>query len=354
MLPATSGRPGSRSFTADWHLVLLLLAASWLTACSSGGASGSGGVPGTGGAAATGGGAGAAATTGSGGTTGDPNAIVGSFNVSLVEAMGATAAQTKIIGVVRDGPQPEAVTFIKGTTDGGCALYTPHIPFCSTPCGGSAACVADDTCQAYPAAKDVGTVTVGGVANSTGAATFPLTLVGGNYSAVGVVPSYPPFAEGADVSVTASGGVYGPFSLHAKGVAPLVLGADTFTLQRGQPLVVTWTAAGAAGDSTIQVKLDISHHGGTKGQILCQTADSGSLTIGASLVTMLVDLGISGYPSIIVTRSAVGSAAIAPGRVRLLLSEDVERYIQIPGLMSCQSDADCPTGKTCQEDLQCK
>jgi len=178
--------------------------------------------------------------------------------------------------------------------------------------------------------------------------------VGGNYSPVGITPSYPPFAEGADVSVSATGGAYGPFSIHAKGIAPLVLGSDTFNLQRAQPLAITWTAAGAAADSTIHVKVDVSHHGGTKGQILCDAADSGSLTISATLVTMLMDLGISGYPSLVVTRSSVGAAAITPGRVRLLLSEDVERYVQIPGLMSCQSDTDCPTGKTCQKDLQCQ
>jgi hypothetical protein len=316
---------------------------------------GSGGAPpttGTGGSAA--GGAGGPVTGGTAGGTGDPNAIVGSFNVSLVEAMGTTPAQTKVIGVVRDGPQPDAVVFVKGATDGSCALYTPHVPFCGTPCGGSAACVADDKCQAYPMAKDVGTVTLSGVASSTGAAMFSLTSVGGNYSPVGITPSYPPFDEGDDVSVSASGGVYTPFTIHAKGMAPLVLASDTYNLQRGQPLTITWTAAGASAGSTIHVKLDVSHHGGTKGQILCDGADAGSLTISGTLVTMLMDLGVSGYPSIIVTRSSVGTATIPPGQVRLLLSEDVERYVQIPGLMSCQSDTDCPTGKTCQKDLQCQ
>jgi len=315
---------------------------------------GSGGAPpasGTGGSAT--GGAGGSTTGGTAGAAGNPNAIVGSFNVTLVEAMGATAAQTKVIGVVRDGPQPEAVIYVKGTADGGCALYIPHVPFCSTPCGGTAACVADDTCQAYPVAKDVGTVTMLGVASSNGS-TFMLTQVGGSYSPVGVTPSYPPFAEGGIVSVSTSGGAYAPFSIQAKGTAPLVLGSDTFNLQRGQPLTVTWTAAGSAADSTIHVKLDVSHHGGTKGQILCDGADTGSLTISATLVGMLMDLGVSGYPSIIVTRSSVGSATIPPGQVRLLLSQDVERYVQIPGLMSCLSDADCPTGKTCQKDLQCQ
>jgi len=336
--------------------MLLCLAFSTAAACSSGsmGTPGSGGAPasGTGGAAA--GGSGGSTSVGGAGGSGNPNAIVGSFNVTLVEAMGTTVAQTKVIGVVRDGPQPEAVIFVKGAADGACALYIPHVPFCSTPCGGSAACVADDKCQDYPVAKDVGTVTVTGVASSTGAGSFPLTSVGGSYSPVGVTPSYPPFAEGDDVSVSTTGGAYAPFSIHAKGVAPLVLGSDTYNLQRGQPLSVSWTAAGAAASSTIHVKVDVSHHGGTKGQILCDTADSGSLTISGALVTMLMDLGVSGYPSIVVTRSSVGTAAIPPGQVRLLLSQDVERYIQIPGLTSCLEDTDCPTGKTCQKDLQCQ
>ena len=87
-----------------------------------------------------------------------------------------------------------------------------------------------------------------------------------------------------------------------KGFAP-----SSITLEKDKPLTLTWTAKGASADSTIHVHLDISHHGGTKGQIECDTADSGSLTIGASLVTQLVNLGVAGFPTVRLTRSSVGS-----------------------------------------------
>jgi len=296
----------------------------------------------------------AADAGGSASPDGAGDALVGSFNVSLIEATTTTAAHTKIIGTVADGPQPPLVDFVTTTTDGDCWLVTPHVPFCSTSCGGSAVCVADETCQAYPNAKDVGQVTVAGVASSSGASTLPLKLVAGNYQPDGVTLSYPPFDEGDDVAISATGSSYAAFSIHAKGIAPLALASGTMTLEKDQPTTLTWTAAGASADSMIHVKLDLSHHGGTKGQIVCDAPDSGSLTISAALMTQLLNLGVSGFPSIVVTRSSTGTTSTALGRVQLLVSQDVERYVEIPGLASCEGNRDCPMGQTCQDDLQCK
>lgn len=345
----------------------LLLAVTSSAACSGGGsATPNDGAAGTGSAGTTG----AAGNGGTTGAAGNGNAIVGAFPVSLVEAMGTVAAHTLASGAVKDGPTPDLVNFVAGPKDGDCALEMPEVPFCSTPCGGSAACVADDTCQANPTIKDVGTVTVAGL---EGNPALPLTRLtsSGKFAGYGnpVCPdsqnpdlsnvacpgaAFPPFVEGADVSISATGKDYAAFSIHAKAIAPLVLGAGTITLQKNQPLTLTWTAAGAGASSKIHVKIDVSHHGGTKGQIVCETADTGSLTISAALVTQLINLGVSGYPAIVVTRSSTGEATIAPGRVQLVVFQDIERYVEIPGLLSCTEDKDCPTGKTCQDDLQCK
>ena len=83
-------------------------------------------------------------------------------------------------------------------------------------------------------------------------------------------------------------------------------------------------------------------------------SDSGSLELDGALITELLDLGVAGFPSIIVTRRAVGSAAIAAGRVDLVLSSKVEHFVDIAGLTSCSADSDCPDGQTCQDDLTCK
>ncbi len=119
-------------------------------------------------------------------------------------------------------------------------------------------------------------------------------------------------------------------------------------------MALAWTPPATAGRSTVHVKLDISHHGGTRGKIECEAADTGSLTIDGALVTELLHLGVAGFPTIVVTRSASGEAALTVGRVALSLESEIEREVVIPGVISCNENADCPDGQTCQTDLRCK
>ena len=88
--------------------------------------------------------------------------------------------------------------------------------------------------------------------------------------------------------------------------------------------------------------------------IECDADDTGSLEIAAPLVTELINLGVAGFPTIIVTRKSVGSTTIAQGRVDLIVSSDVEHEVQVSGVTSCTDDMDCPSGQTCQSDLTCK
>ena len=298
---------------------------------------------------------------GSDGGMGDPNVLAGSFQVRLVAPVPASmgnpemAGFTTIVGKVSDGPTPSLIVWEKAATDGACTLSKPRVPFCAQPCGGSAACVENDKCQAYPSGKNIGTVHVTGVRTEAGKTEFDLTSVSNTYQPPADVKCpYPAFDEGADLRLDAAGGVYGAFTLKARGIRPLVLGADPLVLDSGKPLTVKWTAAGQANISTIHVKLDISHHGGTKGMIECDTPDTGSLTISAALVDQLKALGVAGYPSIIVSRRATGSTTLAPGRVDMVVSSEVEVLVSIPGLKSCTDTSECPMGQTCQSDLTCK
>lgn len=291
-----------------------------------------------------------------GGTTGDANAIVGTFVVSLVEETATgTAAHTTINGSVKDHADPVTVPLVPVAKGGDCTLSTPHLPFCATPCG-EAACVADNTCASYGTSQDVGVVTLTGVAKQSGDPPLRLTSVQNAYQAAAdQAPAYPPFAEGDDVALQAAGGgVFAPFSIHATAIAPLALTSDALTLDKTKDFTVTWTAAGSNAKSTIHFLLDLSHHGGLKGEIDCDTADAGSLTISAALLTQLLNLGVAGYPSFKLIRKSVASTAITPGLVQLELSQSIVRYVQIPGLVSCTDDTDCPTGQTCQGDQQCK
>lgn len=278
--------------------------------------------------------------------------VVGNFIVKLsAPSTNGGAGLTSIGGSTRDRPEPSPRSWITAATSGDCALLKPKVPYCSTPCGSSAVCTADENCQAYPTGLSVGTVTVSGIRTASGQTSFDLKENKGVYACVETL-AYPGFAEGDTLRLSASGADHPAFTLEARGIKPLELTSTSFTLIKDQPLPLTWTA-GQTGHSTIQVKVDISHHGGAKGLISCETADSGSLQLPASLVTELLSLGVAGYPTIEVTRVSEGSAAVPKGLIKLQVTSQVMQGVQIPGLDSCSKDEDCPSGEKCQTDRTC-
>jgi hypothetical protein len=284
--------------------------------------------------------------------TGDPDVLVGTFDVELVAPEDATP-YTSVLGTVFDAPQPVAIIWEVAATEGDCTLVTPRVPFCSTPCGSAAVCVEDDVCQPYATRQEVGTVHVTGLETSTGATTFDMEPIVGNYQPPGSIQlAYPAFADGDPIRLDADGSDFtGAFTLESTGIAALAMSGPDLALERDLPLALTWTAGDDA--TTIEVKLDISHHGGTRGKIECVAADTGSLTLAAPLVTGLLDLGAAGYPTIIVRRAVVGSTVISAGRVDLRVGSDVELPVTVPGVQSCTEDNQCPDPQTCQEDLTC-
>ncbi len=297
----------------------------------------------------------------SSGGMGDSKILVGSFQVKLIAPVAATPntpevpGSTAVLGKIYDGPSPSQIIWEQALTEGACTLSTPRVPFCSTPCGGSAVCVEDEKCQDYPIAHSAGTVTVKGLHPQAGGDSFAMNpIVNGYQAPADVKLPYPAFSEGEAITFTAAGEFYQAFSVASEGVAPLVFGSSTITIETGKPLAISWTAPGKTDISKIYVKLDISHHGGTKGMIECEADDTGSLEIPSALVTKLLDLGVAGFPTIIVTRKATGSTTIAQGRVDLVISSSIEHPVEIPGLTSCTANENCPMGQTCQPDLTCK
>ncbi len=292
---------------------------------------------------------------------GDPTILVGSFQVKLITPVAATPNSpavpgfTAVLGKVYDGPSPAQIIWEKALEKGACALSTPRVPFCSMSCGGTAVCVEDEKCQDYPLAHSAGKVTVKGLHPESGGDGFTMDPIVNAYQApVGLKLPYPAFAEAEAITFGASGDYYTAFTVESVGVAPLVFTSSMLTLESGKPLPIMWTAPAKAGGSRIYVKLDISHHGGTKGMIECDADDTGSLEISSALMTKLLDLGVAGYPTIIVIRKAAGSTTITQGRVDLVISSSIEQAVQIPGLTSCKADTDCLMGQTCQSDLTCK
>lgn len=310
--------------------------------------------------------AGAGKTDGGGGSSdagsGSVNTAqkVGTFTVRLVApkpASGGSAASegfTSINGKVFDVPVPEEVVWDLDTEQGGCKLLKPRVPFCDPACT-QGVCIEDDKCapNAYP--KSVGAVTLSGLKSATGTADIKIDPIAASYSTPGdVMLAYPAFAEGDSVKLHAAGSGAAAFDITAKGIAPLTLTSTSFPLKTGMALPIAWKAPGKSDVGRISVLLDISHHGGTKGKILCDVADTGSLSLPAELITKLLKLGVAGFPTIIVTRVSSGSVQTSGGKVELQIVSDVEHGVEIDGLTSCSDDVDCPSGKKCDTDLSCK
>lgn len=335
-------------FPAEWIGIVALLGLG--SACSSNdgpaeqavGGSSSGGS-GSGGTASTGGGA--------------SDQSIGNFTVRLVDAVAATdssaavPAFTSVLGKIYDGAVPEQLVWVKADSEGACTLSTPQVPFCNPGCG-SAVCVADGQCAERPSAQDVGAVTVSGMTTTSGDASFTLSSVAKSYQLpAGITLPYPAFMAGTKVTFSAAGADLAAFELTARGIEPLVLSAQEFPLDAAKPLEIAWTAS-SEPSSKIHVKLDISHHAGTKGMIECDGDDNGSLSIPAKLIAQLLDLGVAGYPTVVVTRSSTGSAKLNQGVVQLILTSIQEWPVTVVGLNSCTSDDDCPAGKTCTTSEQ--
>jgi hypothetical protein len=301
------------------------------------------------------------AATGNDAQVGTNKEKVGTFTVRLVGPVPATGGRpattghATIGGSVFSAPQPQETIWEEDMKSGDCRLLTPRVPFCETPCE-DGVCVEDDKCQASPMQRSVGNLTVSGLKTSSGASEFTVKSINGSYSTPGDVSlPHPPFDEGAEVRLQAAGeGNVAAFEIKAKGIAPLELTSTSFPLRSGMPLAVAWKTPAMASVGRIEIKIDISHHGGTKGKIECDSADSGSLSVAAPLATKLLELGVAGFPTVTVARVNRGSVQSSLGKVELQTVSDLERAIDIQGLESCADTSDCSAGKTCQRDLTCK
>jgi hypothetical protein len=259
----------------------------------------------------------------------------GSVVVSLNPPVGDSAGYSTLIGRFFAGPTPDPFPLKLDSKSDGCELLVPLLPFCSEACTPDV-CTANDVCTPYPEPLGVGPIAVIGLGAE-------LSLMPATSMVVYQSPSlaYPPCAEGSKVKATSAS-----FALEAECLAPLELtGPDPLPVKAGQVVHVTWQAAAAGSKSRIRIGLDVSHHGGKKGQIDCEVPDTGSFDIPEPLVTKLLGLGLAGYPTINVNRVSVGVDTAHPD-VSLLLSSAITRAVDT-GVMSCQDDAECPDGKTC-------
>lgn len=317
---------------------------------------------GAGGSAASGGSSGSSGSSDVGSDTSGGSSpsdeLIGSFQVSIEEASSAV----EVLGKVSDAALPPVLIWELAQEDGDCQLLLPMAPFCDPGCGAEI-CQPDNVCVPYPVGQNVGEVTLSGVKLETGESTLVLKEVAKNYQPpAGTRFAFPPFAEGDEVAFHAAGADYPGFDVAAPAVAPLSLTSTDFALDEGKAFALTWDAAGDPSASRVHVKLNISHHGGTKGEIKCDTDDDGELTISAEMMTELIGLGVAGFPTVEVTRASRSVASTSRGRIELVVSAFVGHGVSIAGLDSCTATScdagsecvPCPEGKTCQSDLTCQ
>jgi hypothetical protein len=267
---------------------------------------------------------------------------VGGFTITLAEAF------TGVNGQVLDGVVPQNVPQ-EAQTSGSCRLLSPPTLSCSPPCSPGQTCGASGSCITYPQSLSIGTVTVSGLK-----AQLSMTpQYGNNYTNPSSLP-HPGFSEGADIRLAASGGDTAAFSLGGQGIAQLVSPAKKVTVQSGKSVDLTWTAPSTQGLARVHIELNINNHGTTSGWIECEAEDTGSFSIPAVLVTALTGMGLSGGPTIVLTRRTADSTPISAGCVQLAVASELALEVEVPGLTSCTVDTDCPSGQTCQADLSCK
>jgi len=276
------------------------------------------------------------------------------FQIKIVQS--SDGGYTSLVGKIYDGPTPESIVWEETDTIEDCRLLKPRVPFCESSCDGGAICVEDNVCMEYPDAVNGGKIKVSGMKTVSGNSEIQIEPVANSYQIPGDVSlEFPAFSEESEVTISLEEGSVVPgFSVTANGISPLKFTSDFLDLSYSEPLKLIWEKAADGGGSIIEVVLDISHHGGTKGKILCLTADDGSAEIASSLMGKLLDLGVSGFPTIKVVRKSSGSDQLSNSKIELFITSTVEKEVLIEGLVSCWSDEDCPDGMKCQSDKVCR
>ncbi|MBN1577744.1 MAG: hypothetical protein JW913_14385 [Chitinispirillaceae bacterium] len=285
----------------------------------------------------------------------NPVESFGAFWVRLFAAVTDSAsenpAHTRIEGKINDGPSPPNIVFEEVMTIGDCKLLKALYPSCDD-CGSSATCVAKDSCQPKPSSYSVGNVTVNGLKNNGSKITFTIEPFimpfSTDYQMINVALDYPPFSEGDTVTLAAAGSEFAsPFTLTARGIAPLNVSKDSVVLEDNKPITLKWDPPSMAGVSTISVRINVSYHGGTKGEIQCDCADDGELTVPAELLDKLMAWGFAGWPVADITRKSVGVDETA--KTELVVESMVTKGLFIPGVISCNDSTECPEGQKCIE-----
>lgn len=281
-----------------------------------------------------------ASPDGGGGAGGASGALYGRISVRLKEEEG----YTDFAATFRDGafpPPSDKGPLVAAMTSGACQLLVPAT--CQPACPETSWCTGKDLCTPKSMVVNAGTLAVGGL----GSGNMSLEPQGNVYVISPTLP-FPGCSEGASVTVAAS-----QFSLAGHCVAPLeVTTAAPVRATAGHAIELAWTAAAKPEQSRVQIAVEISHHGGFKGEIDCDVPDTGAFSVPEPLVTALNVLGRAGYPTVALTRTSMVTAALQPN-VSLAVSSEVVLAADT-GVVSCAGNGDCTAPATCQSNRTCQ
>jgi hypothetical protein len=268
---------------------------------------------------------------------------VGAFEIALLEDF------TGVQGKVADGVAPYLVPEIAATS-GPCLRMVPPNLFCDPACTPGTTCDVDGRCIEAPSNLSVGRVLIDGLA-----APVAMTATEPVFFYTNLDPLEHPGCDAGDEIVLKAEGdeAVAEFALGAWGIEALQMPIDPVRLESERPVSVRWTAPREPGISSVQLVLNITQHGGTPGWIQCEVPDTGAFDLPVALTDQLLAAGYSGYPTLGVTRRSVDSTDTSVGCVELLVLSARLIDVEIPGLISCGDDEDCPPGQSCQGDLRC-
>ena len=250
-------------------------------------------------------------------------------------------------GSVSDGVVP--VTILENVgEDGTCKLLKRNNPFCEPACEANETCDFDGSCIPFPQGQELGTVTVGGLLKDV---VMEAVVPGFTYFDTQL--PFPAFEAGELIELRIEGGVFDPQELHGVGVETLVLTEPEWVLFKNLDYTFNWTPpTGPVVRSQVHVQLNIDQHGLTPIQLFCEFEDDGQAAIPSSLVTALIDFGVTGFPNATVTRRTVDSTDIGSGCMEFVVKSPAQPDIRVDGFIPCIGDQDCPTGQTCNLPLQ--
>ena len=265
----------------------------------------------------------------------DPADNIGRFVAEGQEIFGI------VEGSVADGVVP--VTILQPVLEeGDCALMMRENPFCDPACDSQQTCDFDGQCIPSPRNQDVGVVEIDGLVHPV---SMEPKAPGNNYFDT-TLPN-PPFVENNLVELRLTDGYAGAMSLYGYGVADLEVTDSQWTIEGGKPLLIRWDGSGDIEKNRIKLKLSIDQHGATPVSLICDFEDDGEAEISSNVIDTLLSYPISGFPNGGLSRQTADAETIDEGCIDFLVASSRIVKIRVAGIIPCDVQSQCPTGKTC-------